>query len=97
MREDRQAAEANDAFDRAERDNEERKALWRLLAAYELNTDYGEFIAWMGLRDTPAAKDLYDLAHACWTVGWNRYGWDRLQQMCRIGWNGLYLNDRRLV
>jgi len=40
---------------------------------------------------------LYEHAHACWVVGWNRYGWDKLQQMCRIGWGGLYLHDRRLV
>jgi hypothetical protein len=89
--------EAQDAFDRAEADESERKVLWRLLAAYQLNDTYESFCSWLGLQLNEQTEALYKLTHACYVVGWNRYGWDRLQVMCKIGWNGLYLNDRRLM
>jgi hypothetical protein len=89
--------EAMDAFDRAEVNEDERKTLWRLLAAYQLTNDYREFCSWLGLQINEKTEALYGLAHACYVVGWNRYGWEKLQSMCDIGWNGLYLNDRRLM
>jgi hypothetical protein len=88
---------AYDALDLAETNDNERKTLWRMLSAYQLTGSYEEFCSWLGLQINDRTQTLYDLAHHSYAAAWDRYGWERLQVMCRIGWNGLYLNDRRLM
>jgi hypothetical protein len=89
--------DAQDTLDNTERSHKERDTLRRLLAAYKLCDDYEEFCGWLGLKIEPATADLYSLAHYAYIESWNRYGWERLQMMCRKGWDSLYLNDRRLM
>ena len=95
---DEDLAEAIDALDRAEADNAERKVLWRMLAAYQMFPSYTDFCDRLGLRySKKESQFLYDLSRTSYTAAWQRYGWTRLQVMCRIGWNGLYLNDWKLM
>jgi hypothetical protein len=82
---------------KAKTDNQERKTLWRCLSAYDLTNSYEEFCAWLRIKDNQEAEDLYATTHMAFITIWREHGWEKLQTMIRIGWQGLYLNDRRLT
>lgn len=90
-------ARGRQALEEASRDNEERKTLWRGLAAYELNPRYEEFAEWLHL-DAPLqeTRDLFDRFRVTFVVAWRTLGPTELGRMCRIGWNGLYHHGNRL-
>lgn len=89
-------ADALDAFARANADPDERKVLWRALAAYEHTPNYEEFVRRLRLIDGPEAESFYATVHWCYLVGWRVYGFDELQRMIRIGWSGLHTSNWRL-
>jgi len=86
-------ADAFDTLSRAKTDNEERKALWLCLAAYDVSKEYESFRSLLGLTDGAAAESFYEQIHLAYVLAWNTYGWEELQRMIRIGWNGLYLRS----
>jgi len=89
--------EARNWLYRADRDIEERKTLWRALSAYDMCDGYLDFCSYLGMRLGRRSELFYDTLHACYALAWKTYGWDQLQRMIRIGWNGLYLHDGRLA
>ena len=85
--------DALDTLDRAERNVDDRKTLWRCLSVYDMSDDYEAFCQWLHLDSThPDVERLYEIVHQAYAEAWKRYGWTQLQMMIRIGWQGLYSN-----